>query len=202
MLNRCTLDLDPVNRGRSTVEGPETRGTQVPYLATVDPPKGYGFDSHSVERTPSYLPGPRAKSILPKSHANPLPHLRFPNVHVPHDDASHLANFEIQHVCEVAVNQVVKRKRGGTYLPEIWAHNKDNPRLEERFILPPGAEHWTLKSIGKDPNDVIRMYGLGPIPSDVFTNKPSAGKCLRMAKESEVAYYRMEEMVLSQNEIA
>ncbi|KAI5658317.1 hypothetical protein M9H77_27110 [Catharanthus roseus] len=45
MLGRCTLDLDPVDRGCGTVEGlgprnPVSRGTQVPYPAAVDLAEG------------------------------------------------------------------------------------------------------------------------------------------------------------------
>ncbi|KAI5657490.1 hypothetical protein M9H77_26283 [Catharanthus roseus] len=61
-----TLDLDPVDRGRSTVGGsggahrlgPLPRGTQIPYPATVDLAEGFGSK-------PAYVPLP-LKLTLPE----------------------------------------------------------------------------------------------------------------------------------------
>ncbi|KAI5680993.1 hypothetical protein M9H77_02220 [Catharanthus roseus] len=88
-----------------------------------------------------------------------------------------------------------------------WNTDKAKAKMKEFLSqLPPESldpidcDDSFSKVMGKDPNGVVRMYGLGPMSSDVFTNRPSAGKCLSMAKESEVPYYTMEEMVLAQNE--
>lgn len=56
------------------------------------------------------------------------------------------------------------------------------------------------KVLGKNLPGRVRMFGLGPSPSDIFTSMPSASTCYRIVKENAAAIKGFEESVAEQNE--